>query len=449
MQIEGIGIIELAHEAVYKVLKEGNRIIVNATERVALQVQKLSKNGAEENVQQDIVIFDDLFPHPVSAFRFQEYNAYLEHFKKIKIYSTGSSLKQVKAGKTIETAIKGYEKEFPQFKGKVEKYSPKTILHPKTLLHSERIPQSMVIYTMFLNNIYFYLDTIERYKTPFVFTLYPGGGFYLNDKISDEKLKKVLSSPYFRKVIVNQKVTYDYLVDNDLCEAEQIQNIFGVVTPLKMLEREYNDKKYFGRDKSVLDICFVSHKYTKRGVDKGYDVFVEVANELAAKHDNINFHVVGGFDEGEIDVNKIKDRIHFYGPQLSDWFHEFYKDKDIILSPNIPFKLMDGAFDGFPTGCCTDAGLHKVSIFCTDELHENTEKYEDEKEIVIIPHDAQEIVKMIENYYHHPEKLQEIGEAGCLRIKEIYNYENQIAPRIKILEDVINGSEGDEGQREH
>ena len=190
MQIEGIGIIELAHEAVYKVLKEGNRIIVNATERVALQVQKLSKNGAEENVQQDIVIFDDLFPHPVSAFRFQEYNAYLEHFKKIKIYSTGSSLKQVKAGKTIETAIKGYEKEFPQFKGKVEKYSPKTILHPKTLLHSERIPQSMVIYTIFLNNIYFYLDTIERYKTPFVFTLYPGGGFYLNDKISDEKLKK-------------------------------------------------------------------------------------------------------------------------------------------------------------------------------------------------------------------------------------------------------------------
>ena len=60
---------------------------------------------------------------------------------------------------------------------------------------------------------------------------------------------------------------------------------------------------------------------------------------------------------------------------------------------------------------------------------------------MIIPHDAQEIITMIENYYHHPEKLQEIGEAGCLRIKEIYNYENQIAPRIKVLEGVIGESE--------
>ena len=439
MYVKEIGRIKLAHEAIYKAIEDGDRIIINTIEKVASRVRKLSENNEhDENTLQDIIIFDDLFPHPVSAFRFQEYSSYLEHFERIKIYSTGSALEYIKEEKPLETVIKDYEEEFPQFKGKVESYVPKTILHPKTILGPERISQSKAAYTLFLNNIYAYIDIIERYKIPFVFTLYPGGGFYLNDKISDNKLKKVLSSPYFRKVIVNQQVTYDYLVDNDLCEAEQIQNIFGVVTPLKMLEKEYHDKKYFGRDKPVLDICFVSHKYTKRGVDKGYDVFIEVAHELAAKYPNINFHVVGGFDEEEIDVTQIRDRIHFYGPQLSDWFHEFYQDKDIILSPNIPFKLMDGAFDGFPTGCCTDAGLHKVSIFCTDEMHEHPGKYEDGKEMVIIPHDAQEIVKIIENYYQHPGKLQEIGEAGRLRIKEIYSYENQIAPRIKILEDVIN-----------
>ncbi|MBP2046146.1 hypothetical protein [Methanobacterium aggregans] len=438
MHIKGIGRIKLEHEAIYKIIEDGDRIIVNTIEKVASKVQKLSKaSETEEAGFQDIIILDDLFPHPVSAFRFQEYNSYLEHFEKIKIYSTGSALEYINEEKPLETVINDYEEKFPQFKGKVERYTPKTILHPKTILCSERVPQSKVAYTMFLNNIYSCMDTIERCKVPFVFTLYPGGGFYLNDKISDKKLKKVFSSPYFRKVIVNQKITYDYLVDNDLCEAEQIQNIFGVVTPLKMLEKEYNDKKYFGRDKSVLDICFVSHKYTKRGVDKGYDVFIEVAHELAAKYHDIHFHVVGGFDEDEIDVTKIGDRIHFYGPQLSDWFHEFYRDKDIILSPNIPFKLRDGAFDGFPTGCCTDAGLHKVSIFCTDELHESTGKYEDEEEMVIIPHNTQEIMKIIENYYHKPGKLQEIAEAGCLKIKDLYSYENQIAPRIKILEDVI------------
>lgn len=374
---------------------------------------------------QDIIIFDDVFPHPLSAFRFQEYNSYLEHFNKMKIYSTGTALSSLKEKRSLGAVIEDYEEEFPQFEGKVEKYS------------SEIILQSKVIYTIFLNNIYSYIDTIEKYKIPFMFTLYPGGGFYLNDEISDKKLKKVFSSPYFRKVIVTQKVTYDYLIDNNFCKANQIEHIFGGVAPLNLLEKEYGNKKYFSRDKSVLDICFVAQKYSEKGVDKGYDVFIDVAHELAKKYNNIRFHVVGGFDENVIDITQIKDRIHFYGLQLSDWFDEFYRDKDIILSPNIPFELMDGAFDGFPTGCCTDAGLHNVSIFCTDELKLNTKKYKDEEEIVIIPHDAQKIIEIIEKYYHNPEKLQEIAEAGCLKIKELYNYENQILPRIKILEEIM------------
>jgi len=373
----------------------------------------------------DIIILDDLFPHPLSPFRLQEYNSYLEHFNNIRVYCNALSFPLINERRSLETIINNYEKEYPQFKSKVERFLPKMSL------------QAKLIYTIFLANIYLYIGFIEKYKIPFAFTLYPGGGFELKNKSSDKKLKRVFSSPFFRKVIVTQKIVYDYLLDNKFCKPEQIEMIFGVVTPLKLLENEYNNKKYFGSDKPHLDICFVAHKYSEKGLDKGYDIFIEVACELSKKYENIYFHVVGNFDENVLDINSIKDRISFYGLQSSEWFHEFYKDKDIILSPNIPFKLSDGAFDGFPTGCCTEAGLHNVAILCTDELKLNMEKYKDKKEIVIIPHDTQKIVEIIEYYYHNPKQLQKISKSGYLKIKDLYNYENQIAPRIKILEELI------------
>ena len=391
------------------------------------RILDLEKEGNEskKNGFQDIIILDDVFPHPLSAFRLQEYNSYLEHFNKMKIYCNPLSFPALNEKRPLEIIIEEYENEYPQFKGNVEK------------LDAEKILQAKAVYTIFIANTYRYIDVIEKFKIPFVFTLYPGGGFELNNKISDEKLERVFSSPYFRKVIVTQKIVHDYLIDNNFCKAEQIEEIFGIVTPLELLTKEYfKDKQYFGKYKKNLDICFVAHKYTEKGVDKGYDVFIEVAHELIKKYDNIHFHVVGNFDENVLDITQIRDKINFYGTRLSKWFDEFYNDKDIILSPNIPFKLFKGSFDGFPTGCCTEAGLNKLAIFCTDELNMNT-KFEDEKEIVIIPHDTKKIVEIIEKYYYNPEKLQEIAQEGYLKIKELYNYENQIMPRIKILEELI------------
>ncbi len=373
---------------------------------------------------QDLIILDDTFPHPLSAFRFHEYNSYLRYFPKTKIYTYPLSFPIFKENRPVEVIIKKYEEENPQFKDKVKKFS------------FMRSLQAKLIYTIFLNTAFFYIDTIEKYNIPFVFTLYPGGGFELNDETSNGKLKRIFNSPCFRKVIVTQKITRDYLVNNNFCKPEQIEEIFGIVTSLDLLKRDYHDKRYFGKDKSSLDICFVAFRYTEKGEDKGYDIFIEVAHELAKKYDNINFHVVGSFDEDMIDVTQMKDKITFYGPQVSKWFDEFYTDKDIILSPNIPFKMFKGHFDGFPTGCCTDAGLHKVAVFCTDQLNLNA-VYDNEKELVIIPHDTEKIVEIIEKYYHNPKKLEEIAEAGYLKMKEVYSYQKQIASRIKILKELI------------
>ena len=55
---------------------------------------------------------------------------------------------------------------------------------------------------MFLDNLKIFFPIIDRLQMPFVFTLYPGGGFRINDPDSDNYLRKYLSSPLFKKVIV-------------------------------------------------------------------------------------------------------------------------------------------------------------------------------------------------------------------------------------------------------
>jgi glycosyltransferase involved in cell wall biosynthesis len=377
----------------------------------------------------DLVILDDAFPHPLSAFRLQEYSSYLMHFERMKVYSTAAAFSFFGNDRSFPQALEEFESANPSVKEKTELYDPDRPLNAK------------LVYMIFLGNAYVFLKKIETEKVPFAFTMYPGGWFQMNVPACDEGIRSICGSPYFRKVIVTQRITYDYLVKGAFCKPEQIEHIYGVVTPLKALEG-HAKKVHYGKDKPNLDICFVAHRYSEKGRDKGYDVFIEVAKRLASERPDIYFHVVGGFDESIIDVMEINDRIQFYGLQTAQWFQEFYQDKDIILSPNIPFQLLDGGtFDGFPTGCCTDAALHTVAMFCTDILELNV-RFTDREDIVLIPHDANRIAEIVTYYCDRPEQLQLVAEKGCEKVREVYNYENQIAPRIQILTDLINRERG-------
>jgi len=371
----------------------------------------------------DIAIIDDVFPHPLSAFRFEEFNSYLNIFKNSKCFTNGMTL-HLLGNESIHELIANYKRKFPNRSQQIELFEFDTIIYAK------------LIYVIFLNNAYTHIDYIETLKIPFVFTLYPGGMFNLNNETSDMMLERVMSSPFFRKVIVTQKITLDYLIEKKFCTPDQIEFIYGGVVPINLVESESINKKHFGIDKDNLDICFVAAKYTSKGIDKGYDVFIDVAKKLSKKYNNIHFHVVGGFNEKDIDVKEINDRITFYGYKPTDWFDTFYQDKDIILSPNIPFKIISGSFDGFPTGSCVDAGLRKSAIFCTDELNLNSQFINNE-DIVIIPHKSNQIVNIIEDYYRDPNKLKVVSENGYAKMKNIFSYDAQILPRKKILEEEI------------
>jgi glycosyltransferase involved in cell wall biosynthesis len=374
----------------------------------------------------DLIIFDDVFPHPLSPFRLTEFNILTSHFSKLKIYCTATSFPALGETKPFEQILKTHRINHKTPKNKIE------------FFHNQHPFKAHLAYMVFLQNVIQILPTLEKYQIPFVFTLYPGGGLLLNDQNCDNNMKTVFQSKYFKQVIVTQKITYDYLIEKGLCPKDKITFVFGLVMPTHFFEPSVKTKKlFFPRNKHHFDICFVAHKYMSQGKDKGYDLFVETGRLLCQSFNNIHFHVVGPWSKEDYEVKDFKDNIHFYGSQTSAFFPEFYSKMDIILSPNRPFTLFPGAFDGFPTGSVTEASLNGVAMFVTDFLNLNI-SFENNEEIVIINNNLQDIVERIEFYYNQPELLYILAEKGKKKSWELYNLDTQMNPRIALLESKLN-----------
>ena len=379
---------------------------------------------ARRDTSHRLLILDDMFPHMLSAFRIAEYNAYLEHFEDVRVCSTANAFPCVGERRRFGEVVEEYENQYPQFRGKVVKYTRTQDL------------RSGLVYTVFIDNAFKFIDIAERHRSPFVFTLYPGGGFRLWDRDSDSRLRRVLSSPSFRRVIVTQQVTYDYLLERKLCPPNQIQFIYGGVVPSHLLANNVQDKQRFRENKSTFDVCFVANRQMRHGVDKGYDVFIEVARLLSGACKDMVFHVVGPFTADDLDVTGIEEKVHFYGWRHTSFFPDFYANMDIILSPNRPFVLGPGLFDGFPTGCCVEAGLCGVAVFCTDALRQNT-RFQDGREIVILRPNAQGICDRVLHFYHRPEELYALSSRGQRAFREVFDLTAQMKPRLDTLSNLL------------
>jgi glycosyltransferase involved in cell wall biosynthesis len=373
----------------------------------------------------DLLIFDDIFPHPVSGFRYEEYTVLLSSFKKSKIIMSSS------AYSVVNTPVIDHKNHIKDF-----------VEQNKSLKNKLRLKKGFVninaelFYCVFINNIFDNLKWLEKHKIPFVFTLYPGGGFQLNETLSDNKLKKVFASPMFKNVIVTQKITQDYLINNNFCKSQSIQFVFGGVVPQISLNKDLTNKKSYLINKPTFDICFCAAKYTPRGVDKGYDVFIDFAHMIANEYDFIRFHIVGGFTEGDIDVSIIKDRIHFYGCQNFESLGAIYKNMDVLISPNKPFVLGKGAFDGFPLGTVVEAVLNGVVVLITDELKQNN-VFVPDVDLILIEKEINSIRKEISGLINSPEKLYSISENGKEKFLEVYSNKIQMMPRIILLQNEI------------
>ncbi len=375
--------------------------------------------------KKDLLIYDDIFPHPVSGFRVEEFSVLLTKFNNSKIITEPTAYPIVKTPK------KDHKKHVLEFLN--QKVDLKNKIKFKRGFCNIN---AKLFYCIFLSNIFKNLTWLEKYKIPFVFTLYPGGGFRLNDPVSDQQLKEVFTSALFRKVIVTQRITRDYLLEKKICPLEKIEFIFGGVVPQISLEKDLTNKRSYLTNKDTFDICFCAAKYTPKGEDKGYDVFIEFANRIAYQYDFVRFHVIGGFEENDIDVSSIKNKITFYGYQNFEALGRIYQQMDVLISPNKAFMLGKGAFDGFPLGTVVEAVLNGVVVLLTDELKLNS-VFEPDEEIILIVSNSDSILEKINYLIENPEKMHSISKKGRQKFLEIYSNEIQMNPRIEVLENEI------------
>ena len=359
-----------------------------------------------------MAILDDYFPNLKTGFRVSEFNYYLGRYPGCDVYST-----------RYDMHIHEYAAVYPQFRDRIKPFTQFDWTGKTYSLY----------YTVFLSNAHGFYFVYELSNIPFVFELYPGGGYWINDPEIDAKLIKVLQSPLFRKVIVTQKKTYDYITSRGFVSPDKIAYIYGMVTHPQYFQTPI-PKRFYKKEKNTFDLCFVAHKYMPLGIDKGYSIFIDMCRKLAPAAEDILFHVVGNFDGTDIYVGDMDKRIKFYGLQDHNFFPGFYSGMDIIVSPNIPFVLIPGRnYDGFPTGCCIDAGLHNVGVFCTDELRQN-EFFEHGKNIFIIPPDAGRIADSIMEYYRDPQKLYAMSALGQAKFREVFDFGAQMSKRASVLE---------------
>ena len=383
-------------------------------------LEAMAYNWRNKTTKYDLLILDDFFPNPVSSFRFTEFNHYFHQFEKVGILTTGGALLVVNEPKKIREFVKEYNAAYP--------------LRNVSTFDKHKKPFAKVCYTVFLNNAYNFLPYIETHALDFVFCLYPGSGFNLDTTETNEKLKAVCASPYFKGVIVTQKNTVDYLLDNHFCTEDKICYIFGGILAINQYPIAEN-KPHFGINKPTLDICFMANKYMKGGIDKGFDVFVAVAEAFDTEGSLIRFHVVGPYTHKDVE-GAMPSNIQFHGVKLTAELNDFFENMDILLSPNRAGVLSKGAFDGFPTGSCVEASLKGVAMFITDPLHLNT-VYENGKHLEIIDPSVKSIVPKIEDYLNHPQNLRDLALNGQKQTRYLFSNDIQLSERVAFLNEKI------------
>lgn len=360
----------------------------------------------------DIVVLDDFFPNLTTGFRVAEYIHYLRVFPGLLITSTIGDFKQQHAA---------FARSYPDLQSRVVAYDQAMLRHAR------------LCYLNFLNNAHYHIEALETASLPFLFTLYPGGGFELSDGESRSKLRRVLGSPMLRAVISTQSVTTDVLRRLQ-CPVEVHECYGATINPVYLSSpggrTESGDSRGSGPK-----ICFVAHKYDREGRTKGYPAFVEVAATLAARCAHIEFSVVGNFGPEDIEIpHQLKARLHFKGLLPTAQLRQFLLTQNLMISPNQPYTVSGSIFDGFPTASCVEASLCGVAILCSDELDLNRFYGADEM-IVCAPH-ASAILQAVEPLLENPLLIAQIGERGRAKSARLFSAEAQLLPRTKILRDI-------------
>ncbi|WP_375411314.1 glycosyltransferase [uncultured Bradyrhizobium sp.] len=359
-----------------------------------------------------LLIIDDFYPNLTTGFRIAEYNHYLRVFPDLLIASTSSDFKR-------QHAV--FARLYPDVQGRVVAFDPAIL------------PNAKLCFFNFLNNTHYHVDALEAAGLPFVFTLYPGGGFELESDAAKSKLTRVLGSPMLRAVISTQPITTDVLRLMQ-CPVD-VHELYGVViNPAYFRPSNPELRRTINSGDRAPKICFVAHRYDPGGSTKGYPVFIDVCAKLVDRHPGIEFAVVGNYGPGDLDIPpQLAGSLQFKGLMATSQLRQFLLTQDLMISPNQPYTVSGAAFDGFPTASCVEASLCGVAVLCADEL--NLNRFYGPDEMMICEPEASAILRIIEPLLENPSLLTQIGEHGRKKSALLFSAQAQLLPRTRILRD--------------
>jgi lipopolysaccharide transport system ATP-binding protein len=360
-----------------------------------------------------VVVLDDYFPTKGTGFRIAEFDWLLRRGVVSEVMTTVEPLERM----LIEYAV-----DHPRTYRQISQFD------------ADRLEEFECASMMFLNNAAYYLPALERAALPFVLTLYPGGGLYLDNPEAKAKLDRVLGSAQLAHVITTQPVVTDLVTSVVGSRVPVTEVLGGVMSELYMAPGPGLRTNYFGSGKATLDICFVAARYTPSGVDKGFPVFLESLRKLQDAGLPIRGHLVGGFAAADVpeDYSDLKD-LTFSGVKTTPELREFFLGMDIIVSPNAPGHIAPGSFDGFPTGACVEAALCGVAVVCSDPLGLNR-TFTDRRDIHLPSADATDVTQRIVEMVAMPAGVRRVAQAGLRTARRAFGVEAQLWPRRRVIE---------------
>lgn len=359
-----------------------------------------------------VVIVDDHFPTLSSGFRVSEFNELLSAGVVDEVLTTIGG---------FDDLLDAYRQRHPDLAASVREFS------------TEGLVDADLAYVMFLNNIAHHLDAFEAAGLPFVFTLYPGGGFAFDDADSDRKLARVLRSPMLRAVVTTQPAVTEYLrLHHPDAPVRAVVGPFpgpGYWVPGPGTRRILDEDVR----RNGLRVCFVAHRYTPNGEDKGFPQFVEVVRMLDAAGHPVRGDVVGPFGAEDVPVAS-RHLFTFFGVLESSALRSFFSEQHVLVSPNRPSVLGAGAFDGFPLTSSIEASLCGVALVVSDELQQNR-YYRNGRDIIIERPDPAAFVARITELLREPGGLQRLARAGLARTRTIADPRLHLEARRRIVEE--------------
>ena len=354
------------------------------------------------------VVLDDHFPVLSSGFRVAEFTELMRADLVESVHTTVGPL---------EPLAETFADRYPDLGGRVHQYDPSALADADQA------------YLIFLNNAAFFLDDLTAARVPFVLTLYPGGGLD-GSEAAAEKLDRVLGSPLLRHLFTTQpRVTALVAERYPGLETTEVQGLF--VNRAYFRPGPGERQNYFGAGKERLDLCFVAHRYSVTGADKGFPEFAALVPELARRGIPVHGHVVGQFTAADVppEAHHLFD---FHGVLESSQLQELYGEMDAIVSPNRPDVLAVGAFDGFPLASAVEAALCGVMIVATDTFHQSR-FLRDGRDALIVPPDQDVIADRLVRLMREAGGIRRVAQSGLRKVRHIYSPARQLDLRAPVL----------------